>query len=201
MASVNKVILLGNLGRDPELRTFPNGTPVCNVSVATTEKWRDRQTGEMRSSTEWHNIVFTDRLAEIAHQYLHKGSQVYIEGKLRTRKWQDRNTGVDRYTTEIHALVMQMLGSRQDNDGDNGYGYGNNNAGNYNSGYGSSGYGGGYGGASRSSYAARAERDAGRENRPSDAPDAERPSENNPPEKTAPAPQPDIAQAEEDIPF
>ena len=111
MASVNKVIIVGNLGRDPEMRTFPSGDQVANVTVATTDKWKDKQSGEMREATEWHRVVFNGRLAEIAGQYLRKGSQVYVEGKLRTRKWQDKE-GRDRYTTEINANEMQMLGGR-----------------------------------------------------------------------------------------
>ena len=107
------VQLIGNLGRDPELRAFPNGGCVANVSLATTGRWKDRQTGEAREATEWHNIVFHDRLAEIAEQYLHKGSPVYVKGQLRTRKWQDKD-GQDRYTTEIHVDEMLMLGSKQD---------------------------------------------------------------------------------------
>ncbi|MBQ7626173.1 MAG: single-stranded DNA-binding protein [Rhodocyclaceae bacterium] len=113
MASLNKVLLIGNLGRDPESRTFPNGGTVTNVSIATTDRWKDRQTGEQREATEWHNLVFHNRLAEIAAQYLRKGSPVYVEGSLRTRKWQDKN-GQDRYTTEIHVNEMQMLGSKGD---------------------------------------------------------------------------------------
>ncbi|MDU7585876.1 MAG: single-stranded DNA-binding protein [Acidovorax sp.] len=109
MASVNKVIIVGNLGRDPEMRTFPSGDQVANVRIATTDKWRDKNTGENKEATEWHNVVFTGRLAEIAGQFLRTGSQVYVEGSLRTRKWQDKN-GEDRYTTEIRADVMQMLG-------------------------------------------------------------------------------------------
>src|SRR5215208_1472112 len=112
MASVNKVILVGNLGRDPEMRTFPSGDRVANVTIATTDKWKDKQTGEMKEATEWHRIVFNGRLAEIAGEYLRKGSQVYIEGSLRTRKWTDKD-GVEKYTTEIRADQMQMLGSRQ----------------------------------------------------------------------------------------
>lgn len=112
-ASLNMVQLIGNLGRDPELRAFPNGGCVANVSLATTGRWKDRQTGEAREATEWHNIVFHDRLAEIAEQYLHKGSPVYVKGQLRTRKWQDKD-GQDRYTTEIHVDEMLMLGSKQD---------------------------------------------------------------------------------------
>lgn len=129
MASVNKVILVGNLGRDPELRTFPSGGQVTNISIATTEQWKDRQSGERRELTEWHNVVFNDRLAEIASQYLRKGSAVYVEGRLRTRKWQDQN-GQDRYTTEIRADVLQMLGGR----GEGGAGAGAG-GGNYGSGY------------------------------------------------------------------
>ncbi len=112
MASVNKVIIVGNLGRDPEVRTFPSGDRVANVTIATTDKWKDKQTGEMREATEWHRVVFNGRLAEIAEQYLRKGSQVYVEGSLRTRKWTDQS-GVEKYSTEIRADQMQMLGSRQ----------------------------------------------------------------------------------------
>ena len=112
MASINKVIIVGNLGKDPEMRTFPNGDPVANVTIATTDKWKDKQSGEMREATEWHRVVFNGRLAEIVGQYLRKGSQVYIEGSLRTRKWTDQ-AGVEKYTTEIRADQMQMLGSRQ----------------------------------------------------------------------------------------
>ena len=112
MASVNKVILVGNLGRDPEVRSFPNGDRVANITIATTDKWKDKQTNEMKEATEWHRIVFNGRLAEIVEQYLRKGSQVYVEGSLRTRKWTDQS-GVEKYTTEIRADQMQMLGSRQ----------------------------------------------------------------------------------------
>ncbi len=108
---VNKVILVGNLGKDPEVRYMSNGNAVCNATLATSESWKDKQTGEQKEKTEWHNIVFYRRLAEIAGEYLKKGSQVYIEGKLQTRKWQDKS-GNDRYTTEIIANEMQMLGSR-----------------------------------------------------------------------------------------
>ena len=113
MASVNKVILVGNLGRDPEMRAFPNGDQVANVSLATTDKWKDKQTGEAREHTEWHRLVFSGRLAEIAGQYLRKGSQIYVEGSIRTRKWQDKE-GQERYTTEIEATEMQMLGGKQE---------------------------------------------------------------------------------------
>ena len=111
MASVNKVILVGNLGRDPETRYAPNGDAICNITVATTDNWKDKQTGEKKEQTEWHRVSFYGRLAEIAGQYLKKGSPVYVEGSLRTRKWQDKE-GNDRYTTEIRAEQMQMLGSR-----------------------------------------------------------------------------------------
>lgn len=112
MASVNKVIVVGNLGRDPEMRSFPSGDQVANVTVATTDRWRDKTSGEMREATEWHRIVFNGKLAEIAGQYLRKGSQIYVEGSLRTRKWTGQD-GVEKYTTEIRADQMQMLGSRQ----------------------------------------------------------------------------------------
>ena len=113
MASVNKVIIVGNLGRDPEMRTFPSGDQVANVTIATTDKWKDKQSGEPREHTEWHRLVFNGRLAEIAGQYLRKGSQIYVEGSIRTRKWQDQASGQDRYSTEIRVDQMQMLGSRQ----------------------------------------------------------------------------------------
>jgi single-strand DNA-binding protein len=112
MASVNKVILVGNLGRDPETRTFPSGDQVCNVTLATTDKWKDKQSGEMREATEWHRLVFNGRLAEIAAQYLRKGSQIYVEGQIRTRKYNDKD-GVEKYATDIRVDQMQMLGSRQ----------------------------------------------------------------------------------------
>jgi len=108
---VNKVILVGNLGKDPEIRYMPNGNAVANLTLATTESWKDKQTGDQQEKTEWHRIVMFRRLAEIAGEYLKKGSQIYIEGKLQTRKWQD-NSGNDRYTTEIVASEMQMLGGR-----------------------------------------------------------------------------------------
>lgn len=109
MAGVNKVILIGRLGSEPELRTMPNGEAVANISIATSEAWTDRNTGEKREVTEWHRIVFYRRQAEICGQYLHKGSQVYVEGRLKTRKWQDQQ-GQERYTTEIQGDVLQMLG-------------------------------------------------------------------------------------------
>lgn len=112
MASVNKVILVGNLGADPETRYTASGDAVCNIRLATTENWKDKNSGERREMTEWHRVVFYRKLAEIAGQYLKKGSQVYLEGRIKTRKWQDKE-GQDRYTTEIEATEMQMLGSRQ----------------------------------------------------------------------------------------
>lgn len=111
MAGINKVIIVGNLGNDPEMRTMPNGEAVANISVATSESWTDKNTGERREVTEWHRIVFYRRQAEVCGQYLRKGSQVYVEGRLKTRKWQDQN-GQDRYTTEIQGDVLQMLGGR-----------------------------------------------------------------------------------------
>ena len=125
MASVNKVIIVGNLGRDPETRTFPSGGRVCNVTIATTERWKDKQSGEMKELTEWHRVVFNDRLAEIAGEYLRKGSQVYIEGSIRSRKYTDKD-GVERNITEVRADQMQMLGKREgmgapSGDDDGGY--------------------------------------------------------------------------------
>ncbi len=114
---INKVIIVGNLGQEPETRTFPDGGSVTNVSIATSESWKDKQTGQQQERTEWHRVVFRNRLAEIAAQYLHKGSKVYIEGSLQTRKWQDKQTGQDRYSTEINAREMQMLDSRGDSAG------------------------------------------------------------------------------------
>ena len=125
MASVNKVIIVGNLGRDPEMRTFPSGDRVANVTIATTDRWKDKNSGEMKEATEWHRVVFNGRLAEIAGEYLRKGSQVYVEGSLRTRKWTDQQ-GVEKFTTEIRADQMQMLGKREgmgapSSDDDGGY--------------------------------------------------------------------------------
>lgn len=116
MASVNKVILVGNLGRDPEVRYSPDGAAICNVSIATTSTWKDKASGEKREETEWHRVVFYNRLAEIAGEYLKKGRSVYVEGRLKTRKWQDKDTGADRYSTDIVADQMQMLGGRDSGD-------------------------------------------------------------------------------------
>ena len=126
MASVNKVIIVGNLGRDPETRYMPSGDAMTSIAVATTDTWKDKNTGEKKEQTEWHRISFFGKLAEIAGQYLKKGSQVYIEGSLRTRKYTDKD-GVEKYSTEIKADTMQMLGSRQGMGGgggmDDGGGY------------------------------------------------------------------------------
>ena len=123
MASVNKVIIVGNLGADPETRYLPSGDAVTNIRVATTDRYKDKQSGEMREATEWHSISFFGKLAEIAGQYLRKGSQVYVEGSLRTRKYTDKN-GVEKYATDIRADSMQMLGSRQGMGGGGGGGAG-----------------------------------------------------------------------------
>jgi single-strand DNA-binding protein len=123
MASVNKVILVGNLGRDPETRYATSGSAICNITVATSRQWKDKATGEKKEETEWHRVVFYDRLAEIAGEYLKKGRPVYVEGRLKTRKWQDKE-GQDRYTTEIVAEEMQLLGSREGSGGGGGSGRG-----------------------------------------------------------------------------
>lgn len=116
--SINKVILIGNLGNEPEVKTFTNGDKITTASIATSERWTDKNTGEKKEQTEWHRVVFSNRLAEVAEQYLHKGSKVYIEGKIKTRKWQDQN-GQERYSTEIRADNMQMLDSRNDGNQQN----------------------------------------------------------------------------------
>jgi single-strand DNA-binding protein len=127
MASVNKVILVGNLGRDPEVRYTPSGAAVCNVSVATTRQWKSKDTGDKQEETEWHRVVFYDRLAEIAGEYLKKGRSIYVMGRLKTRKWQDKD-GAEKYTTEVIAEEMQMLGGREGmgagsaDEGGSGYG-------------------------------------------------------------------------------
>src|SRR5574337_1625282 len=113
MASLNRVQVIGNLGRDPDGRSFPSGDRVANVTIATTDKWKDKQSGEMREATEWHRVVFGGRLAEIVEQYLRKGSQVYVEGSLRTRKWTSKD-GVERYSTEIRADKLLLLGSAKE---------------------------------------------------------------------------------------
>jgi single-strand DNA-binding protein len=116
MASVNKVILIGNLGRDPEVRYTPSGAAICNVTLATSRNWKNKESGERVEETEWHRVVFYDRLAEIAGEYLKKGRPVYVEGRLKTRKWTDKE-GVEKYTTEIIAMEMQLLGGREGGGG------------------------------------------------------------------------------------
>ena len=116
MASVNKVILIGNLGRDPEVRYAPSGSAICNVTIATSRNWKDKTSGERQEETEWHRVVFYDRLAEIAGEYLKKGKSVYVEGRLKTRKWTDKD-GAEKYTTEIIAQEMTMLGGREGGGG------------------------------------------------------------------------------------
>ena len=155
--SVNKVILIGNLGRDPEVRNFPNGGKVCNLRIATSETWKDRNTGERRERTEWHSVaIFSEPLVRVAEQYLRKGSKIYIEGQLETRKWQDQS-GADRYSTEVvlrpYTSTLTMLDGRGDNGGgqQGGGGYGGQSDG----GYGGGGYDngpsdGGFGGGSSS---------------------------------------------------
>lgn len=121
MASVNKVILIGNLGRDPEVRYAASGSAICNVTLATSRQWKDKTSGERQEETEWHRVVFYDRLAEIAGEYLKKGRPVYVEGRLKTRKWTDKD-GVEKYTTEIVATEMQLLGGREGGGGGGGMG-------------------------------------------------------------------------------
>ncbi|MET1116462.1 MAG: single-stranded DNA-binding protein [Comamonas sp.] len=204
MASVNKVTIVGNLGRDPEMRAFPSGDQVANVTIATTDRWRDKNTGENKEATEWHRVVFNGRLAEIVGQYLRKGSQVYVEGSLRTRKWTDQATGQERYATEIRADTMQMLGSRQGMGGgqgggqgggfgdDSGYGDNGGNMGN------AGGNGGGYEAAPRRPAPAAA---------PASAPRAPAPAQRMAPPAQAPmAPAPQRAASgfddmDDDIPF
>ncbi|MGE0797442.1 MAG: single-stranded DNA-binding protein [Lautropia sp.] len=135
MASVNKVILVGNLGRDPETRYSPDGAAICNVSIATTSQWKDKASGERREETEWHRVTFYGRLAEIAGEYLKKGRSVYVEGRLKTRKYTDKQ-GIEKYATDIIADQMQMLGSRE------GMGGGGGDDGGYERGGGGGGYGG-----------------------------------------------------------
>ena len=149
--SVNKVIIIGNLGRDPEVRTFQNGGKVCNLRIATSENWKDRNTGERRERTEWHSVaIFSEPLAKVAEQYLKKGSKVYIEGQLETRKWQDQS-GQDRYSTEVvlrpYTSTLTMLDGRGDNSG--GGGYGGGDQGGYGGGGGGYDSGGGYGGGNQ----------------------------------------------------
>ena len=155
MASVNKVILIGNLGRDPEVRYAASGAAIANITIATSRRWKDRNSNEWNEETEWHRVSMFGRLAEVAGEYLRKGSSVYIEGRLQTRKWQDKD-GQDRYTTEIVADVMQMLGGRGDAGGDSSYdgGYTPRQS-NQNQGQSQGAYDGGYTSASRQPAPAR----------------------------------------------
>lgn len=158
--SVNKVILIGNLGRDPEVRNFPNGGKVCNLRIATSENWKDRNTGERRERTEWHSVaIFSEPLVRVAEQYLRKGSKIYIEGQLETRKWQDQS-GAERYTTEVvlrpYTSNLTMLDGRGEGGGNGGGGnygggYGGPSDGGYDSGPSDSGFGGGSSGGGGSS--------------------------------------------------
>ena len=175
MASINKVILIGNLGKDPEVRYTPNGSAICNITLATTRSWKNKDSGDKVDETEWHRVVFYDRLAEIAGEYLKKGRPVYVEGRLKTRKWQDKE-GVDKDTTEIVADNMQLLGGRE--------GMGGSDAG------GDSGYdqGGGRGEGRGESRAAPA---------PRSAPPASRPA----PTKPAPKSSTGFDDMDDDIPF
>lgn len=195
MRGVNKVILVGNLGKDPEVRYLPSGGAVANVTIATSEAWRDKNTGQMQEQTEWHRVVFYGKLAEIAGEYLRKGSKVYVEGSLHTRKWQDKQTGQDRYSTEIKASSMQMLDSRNQGGGAQG-GQGGGFGGGYDQGGGGGNdfsYGGGFdeydqgGGAPQQS----APQQRAPINRPQQAP-AQAPRQ---------APSAPVDQFDDDIPF
>lgn len=137
--SINKVILIGNLGRDPEVRFMPNGDAVATLNVATTEKWNDRQTGQKQENTEWHRVVVFGRLAEVCQQYLHTGSQVYLEGKLHTNKYTGKD-GIERYSTEVRADVMKMVGGRTDGNQNDGYQQNNRQQGRPNNGGNQGGY-------------------------------------------------------------
>jgi single-strand DNA-binding protein len=174
---INKVILVGNLGQDPEVRYMPSGGAVANISIATSESWKDKQTGQPVDKTEWHRIVFFNRLAEIAGEYLKKGSQVYVEGKLQTRKWQDQ-AGVDRYTTEVVANELQMLGGRQGQGDDSNMG-------------GDPGYG------AESSYGGGQSSGGGMNSGMSNTP----PKAKAPQAKQAPAAPPSMDSFDDDIPF
>jgi len=186
MASVNKVIIIGNVGKDPEVRYNPSGGAWCTLSLATTRNWKNRETGERQEETEWHRVVFNDRLAEIVGEYVKKGRPLYVEGRLKTRKWQDKE-GRDTYTTEIIAQEMQLLGGRDGGGGDEGGGGGYGRAAGGGGGYSRGGEGGGdeYGGG-----APRA---------------AARPAAARPPAPRAPAPAPKASTGfddmDDDIPF
>ena len=178
MASVNKVIIIGNLGKDPETRYAPSGDAFCTITVATTDTWKDKNTGEKKEATEWHRIVFNGRLAEIAGQYLKKGRPVYVEGRLKTRKWTDKD-GVEKYTTEIFADQMQLLGGREEG-----------------------GMGGGGGGGGRASMAGGAD-DYGDDSAPAPAPRRSAPPPRAPAAAPRPAPKSSTGfdDMDDDIPF
>ena len=178
---VNKVILVGNIGQDPETRYTPSGSAITRISVATSETWKDKQTGQQQERTEWHRVVFFNRLAEIAGEYLRKGGKVYLEGALRTNKWQDQQ-GQDRYTTEIVANEMQMLDARGAQDGQGGGMGGGMNA----------GMGGGYGGAPAPQQAPAPQAAPTPQNAPQ-APPAQQPQQR--------APEPSFDSFDDDIPF
>ncbi len=185
MASVNKVIIVGNLGRDPEIRYMPSGDAIANIAVATSYKSKDRNTGEQKETTEWHRISFFGKLAEIVGQYLKKGSSVYVEGRLQTRKYTDKD-GVEKYATDIVAENMQMLGGRQGAGGmDDGGGYGGGAGG-------GGGYGGGNGGGGGYDAPPQRQAPAPQQQRPAMAPPAPRP---------APKPAPNFSDMDDDIPF
>ncbi|MFG6412317.1 single-stranded DNA-binding protein [Roseateles sp. DC23W] len=190
MASVNKVIIIGNVGKDPEIRYNPNGGAWCTVSIATTRNWKNRESGERQEETEWHRVVFNDRLAEIVGEYVKKGRPLYVEGRLKTRKWQDKE-GRDTYTTEIIAQEMQLLGGRD------GMGGGDEGGGGYSR---SAGGGGGGGGYSRGGDSGGGDDFGGGGSRP-----AARPAAARPPAPRAPAPAPKASTGfddmDDDIPF
>lgn len=193
---INKVILVGNLGQDPEVRYTQSGSAITNISIATTDSWTDKQSGQRQDRTEWHRIVFFNRLAEIAGEYLRKGSQVYIEGALRTRKWQDQG-GQDRYTTEIVANEMQMLGGRGDNAGGQpmggGFGQGQAPAAQQPN-YGGAAQQGGY-----QQPAAQPNYNSPNQNAPAQS--APVPAQNAPAPQPKPAPAPSLDSFDDDIPF
>ena len=178
MASVNKVIIIGNLGKDPEVRYLPSGSAICNITVATSRQWKDKNSGERQEETEWHRVVFFDRLAEIAGEYLKKGRPVYVEGRLKTRKWTDKD-GVEKYTTEIFADQMQLLGGREEG-----------------------GMGGGGGGGGRASMAGGAD-DYGDDSAPAPAPRRSAPPPRAPAAAPRPAPKSSTGfdDMDDDIPF
>lgn len=203
---INKVILVGHLGQDPEVRYTQSGSAIANVSIATTESWTDKQSGQRQDRTEWHRVVFFNRLGEIVGEYLRKGSQIYVEGALRTRKWQDQG-GQDRYTTEIVASEMQMLGGRGDNAGGGNYNnqpaaqpnYGGgqqNGSSNYSQPAAQPNYGAGNGGGNSGGQQAHAQPQ--NKPQPSHAPAPQNtPSQARP----APAPTPNMDSFDDDIPF